>query len=154
MLKYLKGLIVVGIIVTLVSCDPEYCSYHSVINNSGQKLALFSYRSGKVDTLLSFSLVNGASREFVAICAKGDKGVPGLPFSSDSVLIFFNDTVRGVLFKNPHSEFGAIYGEKNFVIYPDAWIEVKRYGDSYYYEYQFTDWHYQKALEANGFAVD
>ncbi len=141
--------------ILFISCDPEFCSSHKVINNSGKKISIFSYQNGEINSRRSIiDLENGKNFKFETNCYKGEKGTPGLSFSSDSVIIYFNDNLRGVLFKAPYIDHGALFGNKNFVIHPEAWNQVRKSKNLYYYEYEFTIWHYQKALEAYGYAIE
>jgi len=80
----------------------------------------------------------------------------GAPFrsdfttSDDSVVVVFNDTLRVLIvlalqFRNdPYDPFP--FGPK----YPalrDNWARVKTQGDFVFFEYDFTNWHFEWAIE-------
>ena len=44
--------------------------------------------------------------------------------------------------------YPPLFSSENCMSNPWAWRKVKREDRLYHYEYEFTEWHYQQALEA------
>jgi hypothetical protein len=160
-MKNIRFLVInLSMMLLIASCDPETCNYYKICNLSNQTLDILVYERGGLlrDEHSILNLRNGECYDLLGvICGKGSGGA-GAPFGSsvqaDSILVTFNDTIKVSILNSEMEDWGNnVYGNDSPLFF-DAWTEVKSKKNSYYYEYEFTDWHYQKALEANGFAVD
>jgi hypothetical protein len=139
------------------SCDETHCGIYKFRNNSDHKVALLSYRDASFVIGESFeALLNGNSWELEGSYC--NFGYPSPPFSIgviDSIVLFFDDTLRVTLYSDVVCINKSIY-EDETPLEKVAWTEVKttNKGTRHHYEYEFTNWHYQKALEANGYDID
>ncbi|ASB50745.1 hypothetical protein CDL62_17100 [Alkalitalea saponilacus] len=151
---------VVSLILIITGCDPEVCNYYKICNSTSHKMSVLVYeRDGIIrEDHTKLGLHSGDCCDLLGvICGKGQggAGVPfGSPVQADSIVIIFNDTIKVSILDSEMEDWSNnVYGN-NSPLFFEAWTEVKSKKDSYYYEYEFTDWHYQKALEANGYAVE
>ena len=145
--------------VFLCSCDEDICGVYTFKSNTDNKISLFVYYSEgelrKPESIISLQ----RGEEYVmdnGYCAIGGPQHPYTPsIPNDSVILVFNDTVRVVLMSRITNMNVSIYGD-SCLLDPISWRKTKtsNKGTMHYYEYEFTDRHYQKALEANGYAVD
>ncbi len=157
--KMIKVIIAMKIIVVLFcSCDSLYCGKYTFINKTSYKISLFAYRDGNI---ISPESINAFYKDEHYEIDKWHCriGYPGHPFYSsvpmDSVVLFFDDTLRVELLRGLLNYNESVFKEKS-PLFPETWVETKTSngGKNIHYEYVFTNWHYQKALEANLYVMD
>ncbi|MDZ4205015.1 MAG: hypothetical protein U1C46_09385 [Bacteroidales bacterium] len=153
-MNILRPIFALIIIATMfiVSCDVDHCASYVIKNNSGHKLSLLIYPYifpyHNIESLKSgdtFKLPGD-------FCHFGGPLPPfTYHFSQDSMLLFFDDTIRVIIFGVSYIPNPNIFGDK-YLLSQSSWTEVKtsHKGTFHYYEYEFTEWHYQKALESLG----
>ena len=123
-------------VIAFYSCDvSEYViGDFWFVNKTGHKINVNSFCIGEVNSELSFTLLPYDSVKRVG----SGRGYPRDPFTHacplDSIVLVFNDTLSLNTFK--HREFPPMIYE---II-----SETK-------FRYEFTEAHYQKALEVNSF---
>ena len=142
MKTFFKLLISVGLIVIFshASCDKWVCGDWWFINLTEHKISVDVYCFGSISTELSFSLMPNDSLKQITC----DIGSSPPPFVSstcriDSILLVFDDTL--VLNTLNYWEFNPENIEK--------WENYNRKSNK---KYNFTESHYQKALEVNGYS--
>lgn len=151
------GLIGVALLFFFVGCgEKEQCATYTFINSTSHMLSLKAYNphyhwapDESFGDLLAGESVNLVGTYCTTM------GAPALSFSSiDSVFLFFDDTLKVILFSDEVGYGESIYGDSIFLA-DDGWVKVKsnKKGTMHNFEYEFTDWHYQKALEAHGYVV-
>jgi hypothetical protein len=145
-------LIIISSFFTLIAseCEDEYCAYYTFINKTEHKISLYPYRTQMV---VEESVELQGIDTFKLKQPYCNIGGADFPFSfiySDSVILIINDTLRVELMGINVKRNESIYGEKSPLL-NESYNVVKTKKNIYYSEYEFTDWHYQKALEANGY---
>ncbi len=137
MKTFFKLLISVGLIVIFshASCDKWVCGDNWFVNKTMHKINVNVYCHGEANNELSFHIAPYDSINRMT-CGLGG---PVDPFTSntcgpDSILVVFNDTIPLNTFR---------YLEYN----P---MNLKKIGKTKF-RYEFTEMHYQKALEVNGY---
>ncbi|WP_143255116.1 hypothetical protein [Alkalitalea saponilacus] len=154
---------VVSLILIITGCDPEVCNYYKISNKTTAVIDVLVYENGghlRVGHSAT-GLKKDESYDLAEVFC--GRGTGGGPFQSknktDSIVIIINDTIKVSILDSEMNRWSMedlsnnAFGN-NSPMLPEAWTEVKSKKDNYYYEYEFTEWHYQKALEANGYAVE
>lgn len=165
MIKYVVLICCIVLLGATAACDPQSCYHHQFRNSSGQQVSIHHYRFGEVDYSFSFDqLPPGSIYKIEGSCSRGKSGpypiyVYMSPLPTDSIVVVFDDTIRGLVFKeslawSQENEHIFLFGAKNFALHQDAWTlistdEPRSWAIAYYFEYEFTDWHYQQALETH-----
>lgn len=154
----LDGLIGLTLLLFIVGCgEKEQCATYTFYNNTSQSLTLQAYMpqyQNNTDESFDDLKPTGNVKLLGPYCT--NEGVPGRSFVGvDSVFLLFDDTLKVVLFSDEVSYGESVFGDSIFLA-DDGWVKVEssKKGTMHHFEYEFTDWHYQKALEANGYAVD
>ncbi len=141
MRTFFKLLISVGLIVIFshASCDKEVCGDWWFVNTTEHKISVDVYCFGSISSELSFSLLPFDSLEKIT-CDLGSSPPPFVSStcSVDSILLVFDDTL--VFNTSNYWELNPGNIEK--------WENFNKKNDKRYY---FTQAHYQKALEVNGY---
>src|SRR5690554_2648662 len=152
------GLIGVALLFFFVGCgEKEQCATYTFYNKTSQSLSLQTYKTQYYYYNTDESFADLKPNESVKLIGTycTNEGVPGRSFVGiDSVLLFFDDTLKVILFSDEVGYGESIYGDSIFLA-DDGWVKVKsnKKGTMHNFEYEFTDWHYQKALEAHGYVV-
>jgi len=140
-----------------VKCTKIKCGIFTFQNHTEQTITLKTYNlhyAPYPNESFEGLKPGGSFRLEAEYCSH--KGYHEGPFTHvDSMFLIFNDTLRVVIFNDTVGFGQSIFGDSIF--YPfqlviDNW-NLLFTADSerrYYYEYVFTDWHYQRALEAYG----
>lgn len=151
-------LISLFIVVLFLSCDPETCYYYKIRNKSIAIIDVLVYENeGNLrDGQSAIGLLMNDSYNLSEIYC--GRGAGGAPFQSrnktDSIVVIFNDTIKAVIFNSEMEDLSNnIFGSKSPIFF-DAWHSVRMKKEKDYYEYEFTNWHYQKALEAYGYSIE
>ena len=123
-------------IMITYSCDPEVCGDWWFINRTEHQISVDVYCHGGVSSELSFSLLPYDSLKKIT-CGIGYSPSPFVSSicSIDSILLVFNDTLSLNTFN--YLEFAPINNIEKI-------SKTK-------FRYEFTESHYQKALEVNGY---
>lgn len=129
-------LVIIPILIIFFSCDKSQCGNWWYINKTEHKINVDVYCHGQIFQEKSFVLLPYDSLLF-RTCS--DMGSPPDPFthstcSVDSILLVFNDTL-------------SLNTRKYLEFTPENPVYINKTT----YRYEFTQAHYQKALEVNGY---
>ena len=132
-------LLLLLVILSLNSCikDKESTSrnmHNTIKNASSHDIRIdVNYKTSNDSILIPI----GDFKEYIFLNVNGSTP---LPFTADSLIVFYNDTLSIIHFK-----IDRLNVSRN--IYSDKYWQFSMIEDDSYYEYVFTDEDYQEALD-------